>query len=67
MLVMLLKLAVSFASLTFHHVNLSQFLTGLLLLEPERDEFVSRKIKQIFSRYFHGFLQVCCQFVVLSH
>ena len=32
-----------------------QFLQGLM--ELDKDEFVNRKIKQIFSRYFHSYLQ----------
>ncbi|CAI8045298.1 Protein MMS22-like [Geodia barretti] len=37
--------------------NLHLFLTGLLKLGPVRDDFVKRKVKQLFSRYFHD----CCQ------
>lgn len=37
--------------------HLHHFLQGLFNLEPQRDEFVNRKIKQIFSRYFHSYLQ----------
>ena len=38
--------------------NFSQFLSGLLQLEPSRDDFIRRKVKQIFSKYFHSYAQV---------
>lgn len=58
MCVIATSLSIPFVLLIFFFWNAFQFLAGLLLLEPERDEFVGRKIKQIFSRYFHGYLQV---------
>ena len=36
-----------------------QFLEGLASLDFRRDEFIKRKIKQIFAAYFHIFNQVC--------
>ena len=30
---------------------------GLIQLEPHNDDFINRKIKQIFSRYFRSYLQ----------
>lgn len=45
----------------FHslHVAYFQFLEGLSSLDFRRDEFIKRKIKQIFAAYFHIFNQVC--------
>lgn len=35
--------------------HLHHFVSGLLQLEPEGDSFIKRKLKQIFSRYFHRY------------
>lgn len=37
--------------------HLQHFLSGLLQLEPSRDDFIRRKVKQIFSKYFHSYAQ----------
>lgn len=37
--------------------TLHLFLGGLFRLDPVRDNFVKRKVKQIFSRYFHEYCQ----------
>ncbi|CAB3980866.1 Hypothetical predicted protein, partial [Paramuricea clavata] len=40
-------------------LNLAEFLEGLASLDFRRDEFIKRKIKQIFAAYFHVFNQKC--------
>lgn len=41
----------------------SQFLQGLACLDFKRDEFIRRKIKQIFISYFRLFNQVRATFI----
>lgn len=40
-------------------LNLTEFLEGLASLDFRRDEFIKRKIKQIFATYFQAFNQKC--------
>ena len=40
-------------------LNLTEFLEGLASLDFRRDEFIKRKIKQIFAAYFDLFAQKC--------
>ena len=39
-------------------ISLLQFIWGLLQLDPLHDEFIKRKIKQIFGKYFLAYCQV---------
>ncbi|XP_046847860.1 protein MMS22-like isoform X2 [Xenia sp. Carnegie-2017] len=40
-------------------LNLAEFIEGLTTLDFRRDEYIKRKIKQIFASYFHIFNQKC--------
>lgn len=44
-----------------------QFLSGLLQLKPGRDDFIRRKVKEIFSRYFQQYNQPNTPLISSSH